>query len=64
MSLYRRIESAAGGVQARVVLQTVALAPFYAFAWVLGFLARLVWGLLLRLWLAFRIGLTDGWGRQ
>jgi hypothetical protein len=61
MSLYRRIEAAASGVQVHVVLQTVALSPFYAVAWVLGFLARLVWGVLLRLWLAFRIGLTDGW---
>ena len=63
MTLYRRIEIAAATIQPRVVLQTAVLAPFYAVAWVLGFVARLAWGVLLRLWVAFRIGLTDGWGR-
>ena len=61
MSLYRRIELAASTVQPRVVLQTAVLAPFYVITWLLGFLARFVWGLLVRVWLGLRIGFTDGW---
>ena len=61
MSLYHRIEAAAANVSVRVVLQTLVLAPFYLLTFILGFIVRLIWGVLLRVWLGLRVGLSDGW---
>lgn len=64
MSLYARIEAAAGQVKPRVVVQTALVALPYAVGWVLGMVARLLWGVGVRLWAALRIGLSDGWGAR